>query len=336
MVDSISLSLSYSSGPGMQWDYAVRIEATQSGHRVVAIDPISGQMRTVRRSRKALTWRIALVDLFEIEETWLRGDLRNEVDIGGVAGWQADMLRLAVCRIEDDRSHEAELLSKLSDRAIERFAKCWGPLVAKPALAMASSLAEVYADTGTIAVIEDHVLRTARADVAAPEAWLDRVRAACEESPGPGPSMAAARSVQDAESFLALAAGPPPRSSAVRALLFLKWAELVLPTTFDRSCGRLGDQPELVAVEWVISACAKPGEIAAAAESDPALKAAVARFCAAVDEFVQSVSEMPKATSYAGGISWLVKRKAAATAVKVRNRVLGDHGGPGFGVALDE
>lgn len=118
----------------MQWEYDVRIERTVSGHRVIARDIDTGRLRTVRRSRKALTWRTALVDLLEVEETWLWGDFLSDVEVSGVSGWQADMLRLAACRLEGSPSREVRLLMKLSDRAIERFAERWGSLVTEPAL----------------------------------------------------------------------------------------------------------------------------------------------------------------------------------------------------------
>jgi hypothetical protein len=118
--------------------------------------------------------------------------------------------------------------------------------------------------------------------------------------------------------------GPPPRNPAVRALLFQKWVELVLPVTFERTSWKLGDQPELVAAEWIVGACAKPGEIARAAESDPTLSSAVERFKSATDAFIQRVAAMPEASSYTAGIGWLLERKAASKAAAIRHRVLGD------------
>ena len=304
----------------------MRLEATATGHHVLVKNPDSGRLRTVRRSRKPLTWRAALADVLELEETWLRGDLRAALEVSGVSGWQADVLRLAVCRIEDSPPLEAELLVQLSDEAIERVAERWGSLIAEPALAVLRGLVEVQAETGAVSVIQDRLLRSTPADGKTPDAWLEGVRQRCQANPGPGPSLAAARALRDAPSFLALAEGPPPRNPAVRALLFQKWVELVLPVTFERTSWKLGDQPELVAAEWVVGACAKPGEIARAAESDPTLSSAVERFKSAADAFIQRVAEMPEASSYTAGIGWLLERKAASKAAAIRRQVAGDDG----------
>lgn len=320
----IVLNLAHSPAPGVQWEYEVRFEATATGHHVLAKHPDSGRLRTVRRSRKALTWRAALADVVELEETWLRGDLRAALEVSGISGWQADVLRLAVCRIEDSPPLEAELLVQLSDEAIERVAERWGSLIAEPALAVVRSLVEVHAETGAVSVIQDHLLRSTPSDGTAPDAWLEGVRQRCQANPGPGPSLAAARALRDAPSFLALAEGPPPRNPAVRALLFQKWVELVLPVTFERTSWKLGDQPELVAAEWVLAACPKAGELAQAAESDIALKSALERFRSAVDAFVQKVAAMPEASSYTAGIGWLIMRKAASKASDIQRRVFGD------------
>lgn len=316
----------------MQWEYEVRIETTVSGHHVLARDIDTGRLRTVRRSRKALTWRTALVDLLEVEETWLLGDFLSDVGVSGVSGWQADMLRLAACRLDGSPSQEVQLLIKLSDLAIERFAERWGSLVTEPALNVARDLVQIHAETDATSVIEDYVLHSTPIDAKSTDAWLERLREACECNPGPGPSMAAVRSLRDVESLLDLADGPPPRSTAVRALLFRRWVELVLPIAFARTGWTLGDQPELVAAEWIVAACSKPGELAQAAESDPALKSALEKFRSAVDAFVQSVAAMPEASSYAAGIGRQLERRAATKAVKIRQQVFGDDVGVRDGV----
>ncbi len=322
MLSSIELSLLHSPAPGVQWEYEVRIEATATGHRVVVRNPYSGRMRTVRRSRKALTWRAALNDLLKVKETWLHGDLRTSLDVTGVHGWQADMLRLAACRVEDSPPLEAELLVQLSDEVIERVAERWGKLTAEPALAVLNELVEVHAESGALSVIEDLVMRSSPDDGRAPGAWLTRVRQACRDNPGLGPSLATARSLQDAAALLTLAEGPPPRNAAVRALLFQRWVELVLTSPFH--VRGLGNQPELIAAEWIVDSCAKPGEIARAAESDPALKSAVERFKREADAFVQRVAAIPEARSYAAGIGRMLERGAAAKFAAIRHRVLGD------------
>lgn len=323
---AIFMNCAVSPAPGVQWEYEVRFEATATGHRVLVKNPESGRLRTVRRSRKALTWRAALTDLLELEETWLRGDLRAPLEVSGVSGWQADMLRLAVCRIEDSPPLEAELLVQLSDEAIERVAERWGSLIAEPTLAVLRGLVEVYAETGAVSAIQDHLLHYSPADGMASDVWLESVRQHCQDNPGPGPSLSAARSLRDPQSFLALAEGPPPRNPAVRALLFQKWVELVLPVTFRRTSWKLGDQPELLAAEWVVSACARPGELLNSAASDPVLRSAVEQFRSAVDAFMQEVASQPEGTSYAAGIGLQLQRKAAKKAGEIRHRVIGDAG----------
>lgn len=322
----IVLSLAHSPAPGVQWEYEVRFEATATGHRVSVKDPNNGRLRTLRRSRKALTWRAALADLVALEETWLRGDLRAALEVSGVSGWQADVLRLAACRIEDSPPLEAELLVQLSDEAIERFAERWGSFIVEPALAVVRSLVEMHAETGAVSVIQDHLLRSTPSDGTAPDAWLESVRQRCEANPGPGPSLAAARALRDAPAFLALAEGPPPRNPAVRALLFQKWVELVLPVTFERTSWKLGDQPELIAAEWVVSECAKPGELMDAAASNPGLRLAVDRFRAAVEAFTQEVVSKTAATSYAAGIGLQLMHRASRKAEEIRYQVIGDAG----------
>lgn len=132
--------------------------------------------------------------------------------------------------------------------------------------------------------------------------------------------------MRDASTFLALAEGPPPRDPSVRALLFRKWVKHVQPTTFERTSWRMGDQPELLAAEWIVKACAKPGELLAAAGSDRPLKSAIKSFTVAVDAFVRGVASSPQASSYTAGLGRQAKVRAASMAKKVRLWVLGEDG----------
>ena len=323
MTNSILLHLELSPGPGVTWDYEVRFESTSTGHSVFARNPYTRRMRTVRRSRKPLTWRTALADIEACDETWVGTDQPETVDVYGLDQWQADILRLAACKIDPLPSPEARLLAMLSDEAIEHAATRLGRLLEHPALQIIQELIEIHAETGAIDVIQEQVLGAPDLRRVSPDEWIERVREACEERPAVGPSMSAARAVEDAAALVRLASGPKPRRPSVRALLFQKWVDFVMPTAFDQPVRGLGDSPDLKVASWIVAACENPGEISDASDSDPALRLRVERFQREVDDFLARVEGMPQATSYAAGIGRQLMVKVSAQARNIRLWVLG-------------
>jgi len=306
------------------WDYEVRIEATSTGHSVIARNPYTRRMRTVRRSRKPLTWRTALADIEACDETWVGTDQPKTVDVDGLDQWQADILRLAACKIDPLPSPEARLLAMLSDEAIERAANRWGRLVQHPARQIVQELIEIHAETGALSVIQEQVLRSPDLRRTVPDEWVERVRKACEARPAIGPSMSAASAIKDAEALTRLSGGPKARRPSVRAMLFQKWVDFVMPTAFSHASGSLGGSPGLQIAAWIVAACDKPGEIAEASDSDPDLRLRVDKFKHAVDDFLARVEATPQATSFAAGLGRQLLGREAAQARDVRLRVLGD------------
>ena len=325
MATEISLTLTHSPAPGVQWDYEVRFEETATGHRVTCRDRDSGRMTTVRRSKRALEWRVALADIEATDATWLWMDDHDLLSVTGLCEWQADMMRLAACKSDRAPSEEAGFLLRLDDLSIERFVDHYGRLIKSPAIDLVRELIEVYSETGAIKVIGQQIKMLAgRGQQEDPDQWVQRVRDACLASPGAGPSLRVASAVGDSDALFALAQGPRPRIAAVRAILFCKWVEFLLPTTFKRTSWNLGEQPELVVAEWIVAACARPGEIADAAGSAPALHAAVEQFRFASDAFIAEVGALPAATSYWGGIGQQVRKLSAAQTKRIQGRVLGE------------
>jgi hypothetical protein len=325
MTAGITLMLTHSPAPGVQWEYEVHINETAAGHRVMCKDRDTGRMMTVRRSKRALSWRVALADIEATEATWLWIDERDLLSVTGLCEWQADVLRLAACKSDRAPSEEAGFLLRLDDLSIEQFVNHYGRLIASPAIDLVRELIEIYLETGAIKVIGQQIKMLANhGQQRDPDQWVQQVREACLASPGAGPSLRVASAVADADALRALANGPRPRIPAVRAILFRKWVEFLLPTTFKRTTGRLGEQPELVLAEWILAACARPGEIADAAESDPALLAAVEQFRAASDAFLAEVGALPAATSYGGGIAQSIQRLAATHTRRIQVHVLGE------------
>jgi hypothetical protein len=325
MTAGIALMLTHSPAPGVQWEYEVQFDETETGHRVMCRDRDTGRMMTVRRSKRALTWRVALADIEATEATWLWMDNHDLLSVTGLCEWQADMLRLAACKSDRAPSEEAGFLLRLDDLSIERFVNHYGRLIESPAINLVRELIEVYSETGAIKVIGQQIkMLASHGQQEDPDQWVQRVRETCLASPSAGPSLRIANAVADADALLALAKGPRPRNAAVRANLFRKWVELLLPTTFNRTRWNLGQQPELEVAEWIVAGCSRPGEMADAAGADPALQAALEQFRSAAKAFLAEVAARPAATSYAGGIGRQLEMMAAAQTERVCRQVLGD------------
>jgi hypothetical protein len=327
LTGDIVMSLAHSPAPGAHWECEIRMEPTATGHIVRASNPETGRMKVVHRSRKPLTWRAALDDLQALEEARFAIEEAQLVEVSGVCEWQADMLRLAACRIDVARSAESVLLAQLSDAAIENLARIWGRLVSAKAREGVRELDEIHSETGALAVIEEWVLSANEDDGADSEGWLEEVRAACQADPGPGPSLAAAKKVTTAAQLLELAQGPPPRDPAVRAVLFRKWVDLLMVEAFNDNRRSLGDDPGLRSAEWLVGPCVQAGELAHAARGDDPLADSLRRFRSAVDTFLDADLLQLPASNWASGVAQSLRTSALKRARALRDRVCGDANG---------
>jgi hypothetical protein len=331
MVDALTgdivMSVAYSPAPGAHWECEIRMEPTATGHIVRTSSPETGRMRVVRRSRRPLSWRAALDDLQALEEARFAVEEAHLVEVSSLCEWQADMLRMAACRIDVARSAESVLLAQLSDDAIENLARRWGRLVSAKAREVVRALDEIHSDTGALAVIEEWVRSATKEDCDDSEGWLERMRQACQANPGPGPSLAAAKKVTTAAQFLELAQGPPPRDPAVRAVLFRKWVDLLMVEAFNENRRSLGDDPGLRSAEWIVGPCVQAGELAHAAGGDAPLADSLRRFQTAVDKFLGAEPSAPPGANWASGIGQSLRRRALERASVLRDRVCGDANG---------
>jgi hypothetical protein len=329
MVDALTgdivMSLAYSPAPGAQWECEIRMEPMATGHIVRASNSETGRIKVVRRSRRPLSWRAALDDLQALEEARFAVEVEEAhlVEVSGLCEWQADMLRLAACRIDVARTAESVLLSQLSDAAIENLARRWGRLVSAKAREVVRELDEIHSETGALAVIEEWVRSATKEDCDDSEGWLERMRQACQANPGPGPSLAAAKKVTTAAQLLELAQGPPPRDLVVRAVLFRKWVDLLMVEAFNESRRSLGDDPGLRSAEWLVGPCVQAGELAHAARGDDPLADSLRRFQTAVDKFLGAEPSAPPSANWASGIGQSLRRRALERARALRDRVCG-------------
>jgi hypothetical protein len=324
MTVDIVMSLAYSPAPGAHWECEIRMEPTATGHIVRTSNPETGRMRVVRRSRRPLSWRAALDDLQALEEARFAVEEAHLVEVSSLCEWQADMLRLAACRIDVARSAESVLLAQLSDDAIENLARRWGRLVSEKAREVVRELDEIHSETGALAVIEEWVRSATKEDCSDSEGWLERMRQACQANPGPGPSLAAATKVTTVAQFLELAQGPPPRDPAVRAVLFRKWVDLLMVEAFNENRRSLGDDPGLRSAEWLVGPCVQAGELAHAARGDDPLADSLRRFDAAVEKFLGTQPSQQPASNWASGIGQSLLRRALERARALREKVCGD------------
>jgi hypothetical protein len=323
MTVDIVMSLAYSPAPGAHWECEIRMEPTATGHIVRVSNPETGRIEVVHRSRKPLTWRAALDDLQALEEVRFAIEEAHLVVVSGLCEWQADMLRLAACRIDVAQSSEALLLAQLSDAAIENLTRRWGRLVSAKAREVVRELDEIHSETGALAVIEEWVRSATKEGCDDSEGWLERMRQACQANPGSGPSLAAAKKVTTAAQLLELAQGPPPRDPAVRAVLFRKWVELLMAEAFNENRRSLGDDPGLRSAEWLVGPCMQAGELLHAARGDDSLANSLRRFDAAVERFLGNQPSQQPASNWASGVAQSLRGRALERARALRDRVCG-------------
>lgn len=289
MPDMITISIHDStarSGVGA-WDHVVVFEPVSNGHRV-RIREFTGRFQTIRRSKHPCTWRSALAALLRLPDSWLHGmeprDL-SSISIQGATGWPSDMLRMALCQPDGPLVREVHALARLSDDALDALSTllsrhdcCKGLLFSEKAIERIREISGLFEEYGRIDLIDAH-LRDARGDSSGCSTrWIDTLRLACMQQPHAGPTMRAVRSIRTAESLWYLSLGSRPRRAEVRAELFRKWVELALPLVLEDREQTLRLNPHLAVAEWLSRSFPVPGELTAAARTDPAILSSITAF----------------------------------------------------------
>ena len=331
-LDSVHLTMDHSPAPGVQWEYDVLIESLKEGHRVIAQSWETGRSRIVRRSRKTLSWRVAVKDVLELEDTWLWIDDLHAVSVWGLPEWQADIVRLAVCKVDANHASEPAFLIQFSDSALIIIEARWGRLIDTPALEVIRGLEETFLRGGNLDVIEKMLLTCSDEQAKDVESWLETVTeacAACKTRRATHPfrtrfSAAKIEAITSSHDLLKIMKGPQPSSHTLKWLIFQQWHRLLLHKTFERNNFGTSFESFYDAADWIVHAWHSPGDLARDAEAHPELRAVAAQVRAFLDDFIRYVRTMPPATTWNAGFGRFLAGRAAARAESIRRHAFGD------------
>lgn len=125
---NVSMECSYSPAPGLDWNVSVAFVGNSKMYRVWSRANGDKSRVLLKQAQGPLTWRQMIVDIWELEEIGLIGDLLSEIEIRGLLGWQASLLKMAWCKFEGPAESQLELLLGLPEKTIALLEERLGEL----------------------------------------------------------------------------------------------------------------------------------------------------------------------------------------------------------------
>jgi hypothetical protein len=331
--ERIAISLSDSavrSGIG-RWGYECELEACARGHRIRVR---SWNSLTKRVSVRPLTWRTAMDSILDTPEAWVGGMLERDlhsISVTGLPGWQADVLRMAICLPDGPAAREMYFLTRLSDQALLILANHGAggarlrPSMLHPrTLALIRQLSMLFMHYGQEGLIDSCITDRKGRYALGTAKWLAVVQGAIVGHPGPGPTAQQVRRIKHSHALWRISLGPRPNGRSARLLLFRKWVDLSMASCLGdghRSIDLMEFEPWLSVAEWIAGSFNETSELPTAALGDPELAASLVRFRDATSDFLAFAESLVPGVAFPGPRA---RVKAAAVRVaSLRRRLLG-------------
>jgi hypothetical protein len=208
--------------PGNEVDQEVGFIAKAKGYRVWGRWE-GGPRKQLKSSSGMLTWRQMVSDLSELNNR-IDSCFLEHVLIWGIAGHEADLLKLAWCF---DRPFEAQFrfLLQLKDDTLARIDACLGDLSDEKVLNAVGHVVDAAAENFVpVGVMEEGIIRLAPAVTKGRHAWVQAMRAWARKHQPPGPSESDIAQIDSAR-LSAIVAGPSPSNAAVGAVFLRYWLD---------------------------------------------------------------------------------------------------------------
>lgn len=132
---NVSMECGHSPAPGVDWNVIVSFVGNAKMYRVWSRSNEDKSRVLLKQAPGPLTWRQMVADIRELGDVGLAGDFLSDIQILGLAGWQASLLKMAWCKFEGPAERQLAFLIVLSDENIALLEERLGELTSPAVLA---------------------------------------------------------------------------------------------------------------------------------------------------------------------------------------------------------
>lgn len=132
---NVCMECDHSPVPGVDWSVTVSFVGNAKAYRIWSRSTYSKRRVLLKQAPGPLTWRQMVADIRELGDVGLAGDFLSEIQIRGLVGWQASLLKMTWCKFEGPAERQLVFLLDLPDKSIALLEERLGDLTSPAVLA---------------------------------------------------------------------------------------------------------------------------------------------------------------------------------------------------------
>ena len=252
MLKRVTISCSNSGrGPGLAWDIKLLFASEKNYYRMWVLDD-EGK-RLLKRSNKLLTWRQIFADITRSQRVGIGSDLLEYIDVSGISGWEALIIKLAWTKFDRPQEKEFQYLLSMQDKTIAALSKTL------PTSPVEDSLLPVYQIIDLAinllinkSMLEKEIQEQAAKRYKSTEVWSTALENWLRKNQPKGPSLLDIAKINTSVELARLVDGPSPNDKKVAALLLRRWNEVEPKPLLNRYFGEAQVPSAIKFLEWSI------------------------------------------------------------------------------------